>query len=133
MADKQFDNSGILFRNEDKNKDTDRDYRGNATIDGREFWVSGWIREAKNGSKFLKFSFKPEGRGGSGEAEADTRQQHERRSHILTAVAVMAIGDDFLPELFRGTEGPIYLCALRNNKKQTAIRRGRSYYHAQPR
>ena len=30
----------------------------------------------------------------------------------------MAIGDDFLPELFRGTEGPIYLCALRNNKSK---------------
>jgi hypothetical protein len=30
----------------------------------------------------------------------------------------MASGDDFLPELFRGTEGPIYLCALRNNKSK---------------
>jgi len=59
MADKKFDNSGVIFRNEDKSKDTDRDYRGSATIDGREFWVSGWVREAKNGSKFLKFSFKP--------------------------------------------------------------------------
>jgi hypothetical protein len=28
----------------------------------------------------------------------------------------MAVGDDFLAELFRGTEGPIYVCALRNNK-----------------
>jgi hypothetical protein len=59
MADKKFDNSGILFRNEDKSKDTDRDYRGSAVVDNREYWVSGWIREAKNGAKFLKFSFKP--------------------------------------------------------------------------
>jgi hypothetical protein len=58
MTEKKYDNSGILFKNEDKNKDTDRDYRGSATIDGREFWVSGWIREAKNGAKFLKCSFK---------------------------------------------------------------------------
>jgi hypothetical protein len=58
MADKQYDNSGILFRNEDKSKDTDRDYRGSATIAGVEYWVSGWIKEAKSGSKFLKFSFK---------------------------------------------------------------------------
>jgi hypothetical protein len=27
-------------------------------------------------------------------------------------------GDDFLPELFRGTEGPIYFCALRNNNSK---------------
>ena len=58
MADKKFDNSGIIFK-ADKTKDTDRDYRGSATIDNREYWVSGWIREAKNGAKFLKFSFKP--------------------------------------------------------------------------
>jgi hypothetical protein len=30
----------------------------------------------------------------------------------------MAVGDDFLPELFRGTEGLIYFCALRNSKSK---------------
>jgi len=30
----------------------------------------------------------------------------------------MAGGDDFLPELFRGTEGLIYFCALRNSKSK---------------
>ena len=59
MADKQFDNSGILFRNDDKNGERDRDYKGEATIAGVKYWVSGWIKEAKNGSKFLTFSFKP--------------------------------------------------------------------------
>ena len=58
MADKKFDNSGVIFKNEDKSKDTDRDYRGSATIAGVEYWMSGWIKEAKSGSKFLKFSFK---------------------------------------------------------------------------
>jgi len=57
-TEKKYDNSGVLFKNEDKSKDTDRDYRGNATIDGREYWVSAWIKEAPSGSKFLKFSFK---------------------------------------------------------------------------
>jgi len=59
MADKKFDNSGVIFKNEDKSKDTDRDYRGSAVVDNREYWVSAWVREAKNGAKFLKFSFKP--------------------------------------------------------------------------
>jgi hypothetical protein len=58
MADKQYDNSGILFRNSDKNGERDRDYKGEATIGGVGYWVSGWIKEAKNGSKFLTFSFK---------------------------------------------------------------------------
>jgi hypothetical protein len=58
MEKKKFDNSGILFRNEDKQKKKDRDYRGELTIDGREYWLSGWIREGKR-RKFLGLAVKP--------------------------------------------------------------------------
>jgi hypothetical protein len=58
MADKQYDNSGILFRNSDKSGERDRDYKGEATIGGVGYWVSAWIKEGKNGNKFLTFSFK---------------------------------------------------------------------------
>ena len=58
MADKKFDNSGVIFKNEDKSKDADRDYQGSATIAGVEYWMSGWIKQGKRG-KFLSFSFKP--------------------------------------------------------------------------
>jgi hypothetical protein len=56
----QYDNSGILFRNEDKdpNNDRDRDYGGEATIAGVAYWVSGWIKQGKRG-KFMTFSFRP--------------------------------------------------------------------------
>jgi hypothetical protein len=57
-TEKKFDNSGILFKNEDKSKDADRDYQGSATIAGVEYWMSGWIKQGKRG-KFLSFSFKP--------------------------------------------------------------------------
>jgi hypothetical protein len=72
MADKQFDNSGILFRNDNKNGERDRDYKGEATIEGRAFWVSGWIKEAKNGSKFLTFSFKPKEEKAAAKTKGDT-------------------------------------------------------------
>ena len=45
----QHDNSGILFRNDKKTRDTDRDYGGSATIAGVEYWVSGWIKEGQEG------------------------------------------------------------------------------------
>jgi hypothetical protein len=58
MAIEQRDNSGILFRNHDKSGERDRDYKGEATISGVEYWMSGWIKEGKKG-KFMTFSFKP--------------------------------------------------------------------------
>jgi hypothetical protein len=58
MAHEQHDNSGILFRNDKKTRDTDRDYGGSATIAGIEYWISGWIKDGKRG-KFMTFSFKP--------------------------------------------------------------------------
>lgn len=60
MATKQFDNSGILFRNESKDPDNekDRDFGGSATVAGVEYWLSGWVKTGQRG-KFLTLSLKP--------------------------------------------------------------------------
>ena len=54
----QYDNSGIMFRNDDKSGERDRDYKGECIINGAEFWMSGWIKTGARG-KFMTFSFKP--------------------------------------------------------------------------
>jgi hypothetical protein len=52
------DNRGALFR-EQKEKETDRDYSGTLNIDGVEYWLSGWVRTSKKGTKYLSLAVKP--------------------------------------------------------------------------
>lgn len=48
----QYDNtnSGALFKNDKKQKPNHPDYRGTLNVEGVEFWISGWIKQGKNGS-----------------------------------------------------------------------------------
>lgn len=64
-----YDNSGILFKNDKKNPKWP-DYKGNAQVDGVEYWLSGWIKEGKKG-RFLSLSFK-----------AKDDQSNERRRDV---------------------------------------------------
>ena len=57
-------NSGMLSRNDRKTQDNHPDFTGVATIDGRDYWISGWTKEGREGSKmqgrrYFSLSFKP--------------------------------------------------------------------------
>ena len=56
MSDK-YDNSGIVYENKRKEKDSHPDRTGYATIDGVEYWVSGWLKRGDKGP-FLSLAFK---------------------------------------------------------------------------
>jgi hypothetical protein len=57
----QYDdtNRGAIFRNADKQSETDRDYSGTINVGGVEYWLSGWVKTSKAGQKFLSLSVKP--------------------------------------------------------------------------
>lgn len=57
MAFQQRDNSGALFKNEKREKDTHPHARGSALIDGVEYWVDAWTRDGTKG-KFQSLAFK---------------------------------------------------------------------------
>ena len=53
-------NRRVLFNEgSKKTKAEDRDYSGSMNIDGTEYWLSGWIKSSKKGTKFLSLSVKP--------------------------------------------------------------------------
>lgn len=57
MAYEQRDNSGTLFKNDRREKDTQPNARGSALIDGVEYEVSAWTKQGRNGP-FQSLSFK---------------------------------------------------------------------------
>ena len=59
MAFEPRDNSGALFVNDRREKDTHPNAKGSATIDGVEYWVSAWTKTDRNGKKFQSLSFEP--------------------------------------------------------------------------
>lgn len=58
MAYEQRDNSGTLFKNEKKEKDSHPNMTGKAMIGGVLYYVSAWTKEGNKG-KFQSLSFKP--------------------------------------------------------------------------
>lgn len=71
MAYEQRDNSGSSFKNDRKEKPTHPDYKGSAMVAGVEYWVSSWIKESKNGVKFLSHSYTPKEQSAHHEAKAN--------------------------------------------------------------
>jgi len=60
MAYEQKINSGSLFPNSRKEKDTHPDLTGTVDVEGKPYWISAWSKTAKsNGQEWLSISLKP--------------------------------------------------------------------------
>ena len=58
MDTNQRDNSGVMFKNDKREKESHPHYKGNVRVNGQEYWLSAWIKEGKNG-KFMGLALSP--------------------------------------------------------------------------
>jgi hypothetical protein len=49
-------NAGALFKNDRKQGDNPPDYKGTVNFEGAECWIKGWLKTAKNGTKYMSLA-----------------------------------------------------------------------------
>ena len=54
----QKNNSGAIFKNENKTAENQPDYRGKMTVDGTQWEISLWVRESAAGNKYFSAAIK---------------------------------------------------------------------------
>jgi len=61
MTEFKNENEGAIWGNQKKERETQPDFTGSATVDGKEYYVSAWKRgeNASDRAPVLKFKFNP--------------------------------------------------------------------------
>ena len=52
------DMSGTIGKNDRRTKETHPTHSGSAMIDGKGYWISGWVKSSARGGSFLSLAFK---------------------------------------------------------------------------
>ena len=89
----QYDNNltGMLFRNDKGDNEKRPDYKGSCEVNGVQYWISGWVREAgpnskRAGEKFISMKLEPK-----------EQQAQPQRAAVQQQPATVANMDDDIP------------------------------------
>ena len=82
MAFEMKNNSGSLFKNDRKEKDSHPNAKGTALIDGVEYWVSSWTKKDKNGNPWQSLAFTPKTEAGTMQVKSNKNSVAEMSDDI---------------------------------------------------
>ena len=74
----EYDNTnrGTLFRNDERKRDRSPEYSGSINVGGVEYWLNGWVQEAKTtGRRFFSLTVRPKDQPAATCNEASQRMQ----------------------------------------------------------
>ena len=94
MAEEKRDNSGVLFKNQYKERPTQPDMTGKVIIEGRQFRISAWDKFTEAGNPFLSLAFTSEE---DFQKFKDERKQHVENSPNSLDNQLPEIGEDDIP------------------------------------
>ncbi len=75
-------NAGALFKNDNKTKETQPDYKGNAIINGEQKQISAWINTSAKGLKYMSLTFE------------EPRDKNEVKTEVKTETLPPIINND---------------------------------------
>ena len=59
MTEYSNENRGALFRNQKKSTEKHPEYNGSINVNGVDYWISGWLKESQQGTKYMSLSVNP--------------------------------------------------------------------------
>ena len=73
----EYDNTnrGAIFKNERQTNDRQPGYTGSLDVEGKEYWMSAWVKTAKSGKKYFSVAITPKDDNGGGSASADDNEE----------------------------------------------------------
>lgn len=80
MSEYDNTNRGALFKNDKKEKDSHPDYKGSLDCEGTEYWLSAWIKESKNGQKYLSIAMTEKDSGQTRRQQKTAQRSSQKQS-----------------------------------------------------
>lgn len=93
MSYEQKDNSGALFINERKDKESHPDYSGTIRVNGVDYWISAWTKSGRSGD-FFSLSVKEKDGTRTSSAPASPRPMSRPAPQTDTRPTNQRISDD---------------------------------------